>query len=158
MKRFQFPLDKLLRYHQQRQKQADFALSRASLEREQAEAAVQRLREEIASVCRLPEGVGRPIEPTFREQAFRRADQLCQTLQAAQEKLKAAQRRFREAQNARTAVTQEVEALLHLRSRQWDEHQDEATRRQQIELDDIVMKQWARDPSRRAALEINASR
>ena len=144
MKRFQFRLEKLLRYHQQRQKQADLALSRASMDRDNAQAEVTHLHEQIQNACRLNEAVGQPIEPIRREQSLRHAEQICQTLQVAEEKLKAAERRFREAQRQRTAITQDVEMLLHLRTRELTEHQDETARRQQIELDEVVMKQWSR--------------
>jgi flagellar biosynthesis chaperone FliJ len=144
MKRFQFQLEKLLRYHQQRQKQAELLLSRAAREQESAQAAVRELERRIDLACQLPERVGRSIEPVLREQSLRHAQQLCETLPAVQETLKAAERRFREAQRHHTAVTQQVEALLHLRSQRWQEHLDEAARQQQIALDDVVMKQWSR--------------
>ncbi len=144
MKRFQFQLEKLLRYHQQRQKQAELLLSRAAREQESARATVQELERRIDLACRLPERVGRSIEPALREQSLRHAQQLCETLPAVQETLKAAEHRFREAQRQHTAVTQQVEALLHLRSQRWQEHLDEAARQHQIELDDVVMKQWSR--------------
>ncbi len=144
MKRFQFRLDKLLRYHQQRQKQADLAVTKASMDHDAAVSEVRRIKSDIQNACRLPERVGQPIEPALREQSLRLANHLSQGLQLAEDKLKAATQRFREAQNHRTAVTQEVEALLHLRTQQLEEHQDEATRQQQIEIDDVVMKQWSR--------------
>ena len=102
------------------------------------------LERRIERACRLPERVGRSIEPALREQSLRCAQQLGESLQEAQETLKGAERRFREAQKHYTAVTQQVEALWHLRSQRWQEHLDEATRQQQIELDDVVMKQWSR--------------
>ncbi len=144
MRRFHFQLEKLLRYHQQRQKQAELLLSRVAREQEAARASVRELERQIESACRLPERVGRSIEPALREQSLRHAQQLCETLRGAQENLKAAERRFREAQSQHTAVTQQVEALLHLRSQRWQEHLDEDARQQQIELDDVVMKQWSR--------------
>jgi hypothetical protein len=51
-------------------------------------------------------------------------------------------------------VTQQVEALLLLRSQLWQEHLQEAARQQQIELDDTVMKQWSR---RLAAMNSDSS-
>ncbi|TXT22272.1 MAG: hypothetical protein FD138_3573 [Planctomycetota bacterium] len=144
MKRFQFQLEKLLRYHQQRQKQAELLLSHAAREQESARATVRELERQIELACRLPERVGRSIEPALREQSLRHAQQLSETLPGAQDNLKAAERRFREAQSQHTAVTQQVEALCHLRSQRWQEHLDEAARQQQIELDDVVMKQWSR--------------
>lgn len=153
MKRFQFQLEKLLRYHQQRQKQAELLMVRAGRELEATQAAVQDLERQIDTTCRLPERIGQPIEPALREQSLRLAHQLCETLRSAQDRLKAAERRFREAQGQHTAVTQQVEALLLLRSQRWQEHLDEANRQQQIELDDAVMKQWSR---RSAAAALDA--
>lgn len=148
MKRFQFRLDKLLHYHQQRQKQADLALARANMDRTTAAEEVRRVNEAIQKACGLAEEVGQAIEPTLREQSLQLAHQLCQALQQAEEKLKTAEQRFREAQSERTAITQEVEALLHLRTQQLAAHQDEVVRQQQIEVDDVVMKQWSRKTSR----------
>lgn len=144
MKRFHFPLEKLQRYHQQRQKQAELLMARAARELEAARVVVQELERRIDATCRLSERPGQPIEPTLREQSLRHAQQLCESLRPAQDRLKAAGRQFREAQSQHTAVTQQVEALSHLRSQRWQEHLDEATRQQQIELDDAVMKQWSR--------------
>ena len=144
MKRFQFQLERLLRYHQQRQKQAELILVRIGREQEMARATVQDLERRIESAGQLSERIGRPIDPALREQSLRYARRLGETLQEAQEILKGLERRFREAQSRHTAVTQQVEALQQLRSRRWQEHLDEAARQQQIELDDVVMKQWSR--------------
>lgn len=144
MKRFQFQLEKLLRYHQQRQRQAELRMSRAAREREAAQAKVRELERQIDVTCRLPERIGGSIDPALREQSLRQAQQLCDLRQEAQETLKLAEGRFREAQSHHTAVTQQVEALSHLRSQRWQEYLDEAARQQQIELDDAVMKQWSR--------------
>lgn len=152
MKRFQFQLEKLLRYHRQRQKQAELELSRLGLERDQAQAEVRRIKQAIESACRLSERVGQPIIPALREQSLQHAQQLSESLREAQENLKQADQRFRVAQNHYTAVTQQVEALLHLRSQRWDEHHEEAARLGQIELDDVVMKQWSRKLSLAGAL------
>lgn len=144
MKRFHFQLEKLLRYHQQRQKQAELEMVRAGHEVEAAQAAVRELEQRIESACRLPERIGRPIEPALREQSLRLAQHLAESLRPAQDRLKAAERHYREANGQHTAVTQQVEALLLLRTQRWQEHLDEANRQQQIELDDAVMKQWSR--------------
>lgn len=144
MKRFEFQLEKLLRYHQQRQKQAELVLSLAGREYEASRATVRELERQIDLACRLSERVGQSIEPALREQSLRRAEQFCGPLQEAQKTLKVAELRFREAQSQLKAVTQQVEALLHLRSQRWQEHQNESARQEQVELDDVVMKQWSR--------------
>lgn len=154
MKRFSFQLEKLLRYHQQRQKQAELQMLHAGQELEVAQAAVRDLEQRIEAVCRLPERAGQPIEPALREQSLRLAQHLEESLRPAQDRLKAADRCYREAHDQHTAVTQQVEALLLLRSQLWQEHLDETNRQQQIELDDAVMKQWSR---RSLAAEIEDS-
>jgi len=150
MKRFHFQLEKLLRYHQQRQKQAELMVARAGRERAAAQETVQELERRIDITCRLSERVGQQIVPELREQSLRHAQQLSESLSAAQMTLAAAEQGFREAQSHYTSVTQQVEALLHLRSQRWEEHHDEGNRQQQIELDDVVMKQW----SKRAVKEV----
>lgn len=151
MKRFHFQLDKLLRYHQQRQKQAELLLVRASHEIEAARAAVFTLEQQIEAACRLPERVGRPIEPALREQSLRHAQHLAESLRPAADRLKQAEQRYREAQGELVSITKQVESLLLLRSQRWQEHVDEATRQQQVELDDAVMKQWSRRATLAAA-------
>lgn len=152
MKRFYFRLDKLLHYQEQRQKQADLRLRQAGLERDTAHADVERVQHQLLQTCRLDEAVGRPVEPHLRIQTLRHAEQLSQTLGTAQEKLKTAELRFREANRQRTEVTQEVESLRTLRQRQWRDHRDEAARQQQVELDEVVMQQWSAQNVRDASL------
>lgn len=144
MKRFHFQLEKILRYHQQRQKQAELMVARAGRERATAQETVQELERRIDITCQLSERVGQPIVPEYREQSLRHGQQLCESLDTAQKALAAADQRLREAQTQYTEVTQQVEALLHLRSQRWDEHHDQRERLQQIELDDVVMKQWSK--------------
>jgi flagellar biosynthesis chaperone FliJ len=68
---------------------------------------------------------------------------LGQTLTATREKLQKAEQRVREATEARTRITKDVEGLLHLRARQFAEYQDEIARQQQIVLDEVVMRKWS---------------
>ncbi len=144
MNRFHFQLEKLLRYHQQRQKQAELMMARVGREQEAARAVVQDLERRIDTACGLSERVGRAFVPALREQSVQYVQYMGPVLRQAQENLKSVGCRFREAQCQHTAVTQQVEALLHLRSQRWQEHQDETARQQQIELDDVVMKRWSR--------------
>ena len=143
MKKFQFSLERLLRFHQQRQQQAELKLRQAAMVRETAAAEIDYVRQQIAGACQLKEVVGGEINPSSRMNAARLVEVLGQTLTAAQEKLKAADQRFREVREECTEVTQSVEAFLHLRDQQRIEHRDEATRQQQIELDEVVMRRWS---------------
>ncbi|MEK6257846.1 MAG: hypothetical protein AABP62_04420 [Planctomycetota bacterium] len=145
MKKFLFRLERLLRFHQQRQKQAELHLGQAALERELALAEVNRIQQQIERACQLNESVGGSIDPRARINAVWHVEQLGRVLTAAQEKLKLADQRFREADRERVEITQSVEGLLHLRGEQHNEHRDEAARQQQIELDEVVMRQWSTD-------------
>ena len=143
MKKFQFSLERLLRFHQQRQKEAEHKLRQAALERAGAAAEVDRIERLIVEACQLNESVGRLIEPATRINSARHLEALSQTLTGAQEKLEGADQRFREVREECTKATQSVEAFLHLRDQQRTEHRDEANRQQQIELDEVVMRRWS---------------
>jgi len=152
VKKFQFRLERLLRFHQQRQKQAELRLGQAALEREAALAEVDRIQQQIVRACQLNESVGGSIDPSTRINAVWHVEQLGRVLTAAQEKLKLADQRFREADRERMEITQSVEALLHLRGQQRNEHRDETARQQQIDLDEVVMRQWSIDDEQDIAM------
>ncbi len=143
MKKFQFRLQRLLWYHQQRQKQAEVNLQQAAMQREAAFVEVQTVQQQIDRACRLPEQVGRLVDLSARQNAAAHLQALSRTLTAAEEKLKLTGQRLREADQVRTQITKEVEGLLHLRALQLAEHRDEVNRQQQIVLDEVVMRQWS---------------
>ena len=156
MKKFQFSLERLLRFHQQRQQQAELKLRQAALERAAAEAEVDRLRQQITDACQLSEVVGGVIDPDTRVNSARLIEFLTRTLTVTQEKLKRADQRFRELREECTKVTQSVEAFLHLRGQQQIEHRDETNRQQQIELDEVVMRRWSENGLDELALPIGS--
>ncbi len=143
MQKFQFSLERLLRFHQQRLKQAELKLRHAAMERAAAVAEVERVERQIEEACRLNEAAGSWIEPAARINSARLLDVLSQTLTVAQEKLMGADQRFREVREECTKVTQSVDAFQHLRHTKRIEHRDEANRQQQIELDEVVMRRWS---------------
>ncbi len=143
MKKFSFRLERLLHFHQQRQKQAELRMLPLAIERDAANAEVHDITQRIRKACNLNEVVGRSIDPGARMNAVRHVEQLGRVMQAAEERLKLAEQRFREAEQERTEITQSVEALLHLRRQRQTEHNDETNRQLQIELDEVVMRQWS---------------
>ncbi len=156
MKKFQFSLERLLQFHQQRQQQAELKLRQAALERAAAAEEVERIRQQITEACQLSEVVGGEIDPDTRVNSARLIEFLTRTLTVAQEKLKGADQRFREVREECTKVTQSVEAFLHLRSQQRIEHRDETNRQQQIELDEVVMRRWSGNGLDELALPIGS--
>lgn len=143
MKKFQFRLQKLLWYHQQRQKQAEVRLKQASLQRDAAQSAVTALEDAMQTLCRRPESAGQLVSVAARLALVAHLQVLQRDLTAANEKLKVAEQHVREADLARTQITRDVEGLVQLRAQQLAEYHDEMARQQQILLDEVVMRQWS---------------
>lgn len=143
MKKFQFRLQRLLWYHQQRQKQAEVLLQQAAMQRELAFAEVLDVRKQIELACRLPEQAGGLVDLSARLNVAEHLQGLGRILTAAQEKLQASEQRLREANQVCTQITKDVEGLLHLRVQQLEDHRDEVARQHQIVLDEVVMRQWS---------------
>lgn len=144
MKKFQFRLERVYRYHQQRLKQAELRLAQAVMERDIAQAAVADCRQQIERACQLNETVGGLINPAIRANVTAHLEKLALILKAAEERLKISEQRFRELDRVRAEITQDVEGFTHLRDLRREEHRDEVNRQQQIELDEVVMRQWSR--------------
>lgn len=143
MKKFQFRLQRLLWYHQQRQKQAEVHLQQAVMQREAASAELAIVQRQIERTCQRPEQAGRLVDIAARQNSAEFLQTLGRTLTAAQEKLQKTDQRLREANQVRTQITKEVEGLLHLQAQQQAEHSEEVDRQHQIVLDEVVMRQWS---------------
>jgi len=143
MKKFQFRLERVFRYHQQRLKQVELKLAQAAMERTSAENAVRHWLQQIEQSCQLNESVGGLINPAIRANVTAHLEQLGVILATARERLKVSEQRFREQERLRAEITQDVEGLTHLRDMRRQEHRDEVNRQQQIELDEVVMRRWS---------------
>ena len=113
------------------------------MERDHAQIALLRCEAEIKQACERNETVGRLINPTVRTNVMDHLDQLSLVLTTTQEKLKESEQRFRESEEARAEISRSVEGFLHLRDQRRHEHQDETARQLQIDLDEVVMRQWS---------------
>jgi hypothetical protein len=142
MKKFQFRLDRVFRYHQQRLKQAELKVAEAALQRESALASVRVWEQQIESSCQSKETAGSLINPAVRANLTAHVEILTASLAKARERLKVAEQRFRETERMRAEVSQAVEGLSQLRDVRRQEHHDEVTRQLQIDLDETVMRKW----------------
>ena len=143
MKKFQFPFERILRYHQQRLKQAELRLSQAAMERTAAQNAVLDCQQQIDRACQISETVGGLINPTIRSNLATLVERLSKTLAVLRDRLKAAELRFRETEQVCAEITREVEGFQQLRNLRREEHHNEVMRQQQIELDEVVMRKWS---------------
>jgi len=145
MKKFQFSLDSVLRYHQQRERQAELDLREASLVRLACITEVRTIEEEMDLTCHLGETIGGKIDPQARTSSVVRLSWLGETLKGAKEKLKVAEQRFREAEKACRELAQKVESFSHLRTERKTEYLAEVARQHQIEVDEFVIQKWKRE-------------
>lgn len=143
MKKFQFPLERILRYHQQRLKQAELRVAQAALERTAAITAIQECQTLIDGACQINEVVGGLINPAIRSNVTAHLDQLTRNLAACRERMKIAEQRFREQDRVRAEINQDLEGFKQLRELRRREHHDEVNRQLQIELDEVVMRRWS---------------
>ncbi len=143
MKKFEFRLQRLLWYHQQKKKQAEVLLQQAVTQREAAFAEVDSIHNQIERACQLPEKIGGLIDVAARQSMGDHLQALGRTLTAAREKLQKTEVRLREANQVCMQIEKDVEGLLHLRAQQFEEYQDGIAHQQQIALDEVVMRQWS---------------
>ncbi len=143
MKRFAFRLDRVLKLKEQRQRLAE-------LRQQQARAAVERIRAEIASLSMQLQATATAFELRLKSSIttgslagyYERSSQLGQRIGAAEERLQGALAELATATTARTKITTEVEALLTLRERQWQVHRRDAAAMQQNQLDELALRRW----------------
>ncbi len=143
MKKFEFRLERVYRYNQQRLKQAELRVAQAASEREFARAAVADCELQIDRACQLNETEGSLINPSIRANLTAHVEQLAVILAAARERLKGSELRFRETERVRAEISQDVEGFSQLRDLRRHEHRDEMARQQQIDLDEVVMRRWS---------------
>lgn len=143
MKKFQFRLERVLRYHQQQLKQAELQVARAALQRDAAQRAVMNWQQQIERACQSQETTGTLINPATRTNLTAHLEQLGNSLVIAREQLQAAEQRFRETERVRAEISKAVEGLSQLRQIKQQEHKDEINRLLQIDIDEIVMRKWS---------------
>jgi flagellar export protein FliJ len=149
MKRFHFRLERVLSVKKQREKLAEMRQQQARAQWEEAKAECTRLEEEllrnaVESAARLRQAAALGTWQAHYE----RAAMLEQSLRVAQRRADEAEARLQEANRLRIQASLEVEALLTLRTREWETYRRDAERRRQNDLDEVGMQRWL---ARRAA-------
>jgi flagellar biosynthesis chaperone FliJ len=127
----------------QRLKQAELKVAQAARERDFAKTSVDHFIMLIDQACQSDMAAGTLINPSVRSNLTEHVERLRGMLSTAQERLKVSEQRFRETERVRAEIHQEAEGFTQLRKLRAEEHQDEVNRRQQIELDEVVMRKWS---------------
>lgn len=146
-KKFQFRLERVLRYRDQQQRQAELRQREAYnllIEAQQTEAEIQ---QEFAEASTL-KGLGpHGMRPVALANALEHLGQIDLRLARAQKKVAEAQLAFERAQEERTEATKETEILKTLRSQKKSEHKRKNELEAQAAVDENVMRSWSRSKS-----------
>lgn len=143
MKRFVFPLDRLLTVKRQLERAAEHEQFRAARAVEEARAAAAGLRAELARVADHMAGtVGQAVAAARWASAAEASDRLGTAIAAADEAVAAAEEALAVAARKRTELATEAEALATLRQQQWDDWRREAQKADQQELDELGLRRW----------------
>lgn len=153
MKRFEFRLERVLAWKRQRERLAELRLQRASLEREAARSRVRSLREQLdQSTARF---AGRAADLALRLAQSRHLAQAGELLRQAEEQLVRAEHTVKEANSVWSQAAREVEVLVRLRGRRWQDYLLQKSRAEQEQLDELGMRRWL-TAARRARAEEEA--
>lgn len=138
MRRFQFRLERVLRYRQSREEVAYRALQEAIRQRVQHEAEIDQVRTQIRQ---LAESVISPAEWLMREQTLA-ALQMC--LERLMDALPLLKEQEAHARQVYLQLRQEREALTRLRQRAYEQFETELQRLVQNEMDEVVALAYQR--------------
>ena len=143
MKCFTFELDRVLKFKRRREKLAQVQQNQASAALQAAQAAAATLRDQLDRAClRLQQKLGKPQDATTWLAIYLQSSLLQQALQTAGQKVEGAAANLQVAAAARKQAAVEVEMLLTLRQKKWQEHLREFQQTAQERLDELGLRRW----------------
>jgi flagellar export protein FliJ len=143
VKRFEFPLERVLKMKRQRERLAELEQQRARVAVDAAQEKVQQLRNQLTRVAEsLSPLVGRPVAMHLWASQYEHTERLGRSIQASEQEVTVAKEKLRQAAAARAQVATEVEALATLRQKQWDEWQQAFQKADQERLDEVGLRRW----------------
>ncbi len=143
MKRFVFALDAVLKVKRHRARLAEMRQGQAAQALAAAQDVAGGIRRQLDLTCTYLQGrVGRPQEAATWLAVYLQSDWLEQQLQAAGLQVEKATRELERAAEVRRQAAVEVEALLALRERQWQEFRRTFQKMEQERLDEVGLRRW----------------
>lgn len=143
MKRFEFPMDRVLKVKTQLKRIAELEEARANQAVLAARVVVDGLKvEQVRMADALGGKLGQGVSPCQWVNAFELSENLSRQLAAAEQHARAAEAKLTAAHAERRAVAGEVEALTSLRQERWDEWKREREAKTQDQLDEVSLRQW----------------
>ncbi len=140
MKRFQFPLEGLLRLRRQKDRQAEARQQTARLACEAAQREVDTLMEHlVASASAVEARIGQSLATERWVAQYQHISQVRIAVDQAELKACRARNILEEANRQRRLTALELQALEKLRVLKWQEHRRESARLEQHRLDDAFL-------------------
>jgi flagellar export protein FliJ len=143
MRRFDFPLEQVLRHRERREQQAELREQHAAAALRTVQAECTTLRCQLDEVAAALHGkMGAALDVTAWLAAYRQAERLGSDLQSAETRQAAALQALQEAAVDRKKKALEAEALRRLKQSRKQKHDDDVAKAEQIALDEIGMRRW----------------
>jgi flagellar export protein FliJ len=143
MQKFTFRLERLLRLKEQKKRQAELEQMQAAQRLQSAHQRVAGIWQELANVAaEFERQLGTADESGQVVASGLRTRQYELSLQQAESVVQQRARELHEVNERRSAMSREVEILLHLREQEMHEHHVQVMKHEQVQLDEVVLRQW----------------
>lgn len=146
-KKFDFRLERVLRFRKQRQQQAELRQVAAQNQLSQARGEESDVLHEFAVAADVQGLEGRAFDPVALSNAMRHLAGIDVRLREARQKVARAREDFYQSQQECTRATTETEALKTLREQKFVEHRRKNEQEEQEAVDENVMRKWSRQES-----------
>ena len=158
MKRFRFPLQQVLKLHEQRKRQAELRQQQVQVELQLACAQVAAIEDQLSqATAGIPWQRDRVSALGVWMNCSQYAVHVNDALNAAQEKANQVEQRLHEADRDRVTATTQTESVRHLRATQWAEHCQEEAYRAQQEMDEGALRRWNKDSKNKLPNDTSSS-
>jgi flagellar export protein FliJ len=143
VRRFEFPLERLLQVKRQLERQAELAQRQARQALDEAQAELGRLRDQLQRVAQqMAAQVGQLLTAEQWGTTVELSERLTQAIRVAESRVTEAEQRYQQAAQVRTQLATEVETLQTLRQQQWELWRQQVQKADQHRLDELGLRRW----------------
>ena len=150
MKQFRFRLSRILKYQQQRRRQAELHQQQIQQRLEAAHAQVATIDRRLSdSRGLLDDYLGQPTHSGVWTTSLQHVVRIDHALEQAKQAARQVASELAKADEHRASVTTEEEALQILRRQQWEKHRRKAEQVAQEQIDELAVRKWKREKDAR---------
>jgi flagellar export protein FliJ len=143
VKRFEFRLQRLLHLKEQEKKLSELAVLQARTALDFVLAEKAQLLESLQQTAMALQGkVGQPVAVADWMVGQMHTGRITASLESTEQKIQKAKQQLLSAVQTQMTLARDVEALSHLRSREWKEYRRKIAAAQQDQLDEVGLRRW----------------